>query len=322
MKTGVKTALILAAVLLATGVILIAAVLFHTNFQWKTVFPDNSVEKIYPVNEAFTDIQIQTNTDNVRFERAEDGVCRIECRESDRIIHTVTVKDDVLTVTQNTNNKEWYKNLVRINWEEWNTVIYLPETVYGSLTVSTDTGDIGIPQDFTFGEVKLSSDTGDISFFAAAQNGLSAESDTGDVAVEGVNPEKLAVSTDTGTISLSSVQTEGSVEVKTHTGRITFSNVRCGSVAASATTGDVQMNDLIVSGEMNVKTDTGDVAFSRCDASSLEIYTDTGDVSGTLLSDKVFITQTNTGKINVPETLSGGSCKITTDTGDIRITIE
>jgi hypothetical protein len=44
-------------------------------------------------------------------------------------------------------------------------------------------------------------------------------------------------------------------------------------------------------------------------------------VKGSLLTDKIFVTQSDTGKVDVPETVSGGKCKVTTDTGDIRIEI-
>ena len=59
------------------------------------------------------------------------------------------------------------------------------------------------------------------------------------------------------------------------------------------------------------------LVFDRCDAAELSITTDTGDVKGTLLSDKVFIARTDTGRVHVPETTNGGKCKITTSTGDI-----
>ena len=66
---------------------------------------------------------------------------------------------------------------------------------------------------------------------------------------------------------------------------------------------------------------TGDVRFDRCDAASLEIKTGTGDVTGSLCSEKVFIARSDTGHISVPETVNGGKCSITTDTGDIIITL-
>ena len=66
---------------------------------------------------------------------------------------------------------------------------------------------------------------------------------------------------------------------------------------------------------------TGDVEFERCDAAELQIETDTGSVTGSLRSEKVFIAQSDSGRVKVPETASGGICRITTDTGRISIEI-
>ena len=49
--------------------------------------------------------------------------------------------------------------------------------------------------------------------------------------------------------------------------------------------------------------------------------TDTGEVKGTLRSEKIFFTESDTGKISVPKSVTGGRCEITTDTGDIEIEI-
>ena len=40
-----------------------------------------------------------------------------------------------------------------------------------------------------------------------------------------------------------------------------------------------------------------------------------------VLSAKVFITETDTGKVEVPKSVTGGRCEIETDTGDIQITV-
>jgi len=49
--------------------------------------------------------------------------------------------------------------------------------------------------------------------------------------------------------------------------------------------------------------------------------TDTGDIRGSLLSSKVFLADSGTGKVDVPKTVTGGKCQVHTDTGDIKITI-
>ena len=61
--------------------------------------------------------------------------------------------------------------------------------------------------------------------------------------------------------------------------------------------------------------------FKNCDAAELFVESDTGDVKGSLLTDKVFITESDTGRVNVPKTVTGGKCEIITNTGDIEIVI-
>lgn len=70
-----------------------------------------------------------------------------------------------------------------------------------------------------------------------------------------------------------------------------------------------------------MESDTGEVNFEKSDATSIVVRTDTGDVTGTLLSEKVFLTETETGNTDVPKTTAGGTCEITTSTGDIEIEI-
>ncbi|MCQ2427410.1 MAG: DUF4097 domain-containing protein, partial [Clostridia bacterium] len=82
------------------------------------------------------------------------------------------------------------------------------------------------------------------------------------------------------------------------------------------------LKNVVTEGTIAIERSTGDVRFEGCDADELEISTDTGDVTGSLLSSKVFIAHSDTGRIDVPETTSGGKCKITTDTGDIKLSVK
>jgi DUF4097 and DUF4098 domain-containing protein YvlB len=79
---------------------------------------------------------------------------------------------------------------------------------------------------------------------------------------------------------------------------------------------------VIASGAFVIKRTTGDVTFEGCDAAELLVATDTGDVEGTLLTEKIFFVETDTGRREYPKTTTGGKCEITTDTGDIKISIK
>lgn len=79
--------------------------------------------------------------------------------------------------------------------------------------------------------------------------------------------------------------------------------------------------NVIATEKFSIKRSTGDVTFDGCDATEIFVETDTGNVKGSLLTDKVFIAQTDTGRVDVPKTVNSGKCEICTDTGDIKIDI-
>ena len=76
-----------------------------------------------------------------------------------------------------------------------------------------------------------------------------------------------------------------------------------------------------------VDIDTADIDFlpsedGRCRVVCYEQEkTYTGDVEGSVLTDKVFIVRTDTGRIDVPKSITGGRCEITTETGNIKISV-
>ena len=113
----------------------------------------------------------------------------------------------------------------------------------------------------------------------------------------------------------------GDAKIGVSTGEASVTDVSCNQFASQGNTGDICLKNVRAAGKCSVERSTGDVRFDGCDANSLFVKTDTGDVSGTLLSEKVFVTQTDTGRVQVPKTTAGGLCEITTDTGDIKITL-
>ena len=115
---------------------------------------------------------------------------------------------------------------------------------------------------------------------------------------------------------------DGDVSVNVSTGKAYLTNIACKSVLSKGDTGDISLKNVIAAENFSIERTTGDVSFDGSDAAEIFVETDTGNVVGTLLSEKVFVVNTDTGKKEVPETLSGGRCKITTSTGNIRINLQ
>ncbi|MBQ9117278.1 MAG: hypothetical protein IJY04_09665, partial [Clostridia bacterium] len=132
----------------------------------------------------------------------------------------------------------------------------------------------------------------------------------------------LDLTLSTGDVELRGVTCTGDVEISLSTGKTTVTALECRNFTSTGSTGEVQLNSVFASEKIDIERSTCSVLFSGIDASEIMIETDTGDVKGTILTEKVFYAQSDTGRVDVPRTASGGICEVTTDTGNIIISIE
>ncbi len=188
---------------------------------------------------------------------------------------------DSTLVIEVEDTRKWYE-YIGINFGATSITVYIPQTEYGTISVKASTGDIQ---------------------------------------VENLSVEELDLSVSTGKITASHVNCEGDVTVHVSTGKAMLTDIACKDLTSSGNTGDISLKQVVAAEKFSLKRSTGDILFDGCDATEILAQTDTGDVKGSLLTDKVFITETSTGRIDVPKTTTGGRCEITTSTGDIKIEI-
>lgn len=211
------------------------------------------------------------------------------------------MRDGVLTI-RSTDTRGWQERLFRFSFRSPKMTVFLPQKAYDSLAVVTETGDIAVPDDFTFGTLKIDGRTSDVRCAAAVRRDVEIRLSTGD-------------------LQLSGVTSEAGVSVKTSTGDVSLTDIACRDLEAECSTGSINLNNVIAGGGFRLHTSTGNVSFNACDAGEIFVRTSTGDVTGTLLSPKQFATDTETGTVNLPPYSTGGRCEISTSTGDIRIGI-
>lgn len=319
MKRLTKRTVCIALLLCLTGLLIMLVSFIAVGFEMTKLstvaFETNTQE----VNEAFTDIAIETKTADVRFVPWEEDGCKVVCYEEERMKHTATVQNATLVITV-TDTRKWYDH-IGMSFEDAEMTIYLPKGQYGDLKIKSDTGAVKVPEVFEFETVTVETDTGDVDWQASVARDLTIETDTGAVNVDTDNLEKLEVKTSTGDVSVDSVTNALSVSIETNTGAIRLDTIRCRIFAVKSDTGEIRVKDTVAGFNGTVISQTGGVTLENSDAvESLYIKTDTGDVTGTLLSGKTFYTETETGNVNVPAT-NGAPCAITTNTGDIKIEV-
>ena len=311
--------IIAAIALLLAGIAVCVVAMAVLGFNFRALSTVNYETRTYPAVGTFENISISTQTDEVRFLPSEDGKCSVVCREMEGVSHNIRVQDGALSI-ETVNERSWMDE-ISINGGSPSITVYLPGKAYQDVTVQTDTGDIEIPADFSLRNLQIRGDTADVECLADISGKAEIKLTTGDIRLSELKAGSLDLGVSTGEVTVRSVICSGDVNIHVSTGKTRLNGLQCAALRTDGSTGDITLKDVIASGTMTIERTTGDVAFEDADAAEIFVTTSTGEVKGTLRSEKVFITESDTGKQDVPKTITGGRCEITTDTGDIEIRV-
>ena len=320
MSKSIKIWLTVSALLVILGTTVLALTACLVGWDFTRLSSEKHETNIYDINEDFSNISMDTDTADIFFVPSDDGKCKVVCYENEKEKHSVSVQDGTLII-ESVDLREWHE-YINFNFETMKITVYLPKTEYTSLFIKASTGDIEVMKDFKFENIDISLDTGDVKMFFSATETVKIATDTGDIHIEGLSAGSLDLSVSTGKVTASDVKCDGDFKLVVSSGKSRLTNVTCKILISNGSTGDIFLNNVIAAEKFSIERSTGDVTFDGCDAAEIFIQTDTGDVEGSLLSDKIFITETSTRKIKVPSSVTGGKCEITTSTGNIKINIK
>ena len=317
MKKQTKAWLIVALALMVVGGLIFTAVMFSLNWDFRKLSTVEYETNEYEIHEGFENLSIYTDTADVKILPSENGECKVVCFEPVKYNHATQVEGNTLKIGKK--GERWWHDYIGIDFNSASITVYLPAGEYGAFTLKNSTGDMEIAKDFTFATVDINTSTGDIKNFASSTGKMQIKASTGSVRIEDVQSDALDLIVSTGNVTVKNVICSGDMRIDVTTGDAEIKNVSCSNFYADGTTGDLYMVNVIAQDKFNLERTTGDVKFENCDAVELLVDTDTGDVTGTLLTPKVYIVDTDIGNVDVPKTATGGRCEISTNTGDIEI---
>lgn len=274
-------------------------------------------DKEHIINDSFESISITGKTADIEF--IPSDTCKVVLTEKANLTYEVSVSDGELKISLN-DTRKWYQRL--FDFGSSKISLYLPLGEYGTLKIESSTSNTHIPKDFSFSSVEIAQSTGDVSFFASVSQDAKITTSTGDIEVKSSSLGALSLAVSTGDVSVSDTRCDGDISITVSTGNVNLSNASCKNLTSVGNTGDIDLNGVIASETFSIERSTGDVCFDSCDANEIFVTTDTGDIEGSFLTDKIIFASTDTGKVDIPKLTSGGKCELTTDTGDIKITIK
>ena len=319
MRTRTKVWLIIATSFVLVGGIIFVGIMSMLEWDFTKLSTGKYETNDYEITENFKSISIITNTADIVLLPSENSKASVSCYEQRNVKHLIAVNDGALVIEVD-DTRKWYEH-IGINFGTPKITVYIPQGEYGKLSIKSSTGDVKIPKEFKFENIDISESTGNVTNYASASEDIIIKTSTGNIHVENVSAGILDLSVSTGEVTASDVTCEGDVKINVSTGKTNLTNIRCKNVVSTGNTGAISLKNVIAAEKFSIERSTGDVKFDGCDAAEISVETDTGDVRGCLLTDKIFIVQTDTGDVDVPKTVTGGKCEITTSTGDINISI-
>lgn len=319
MSRGTKICLLVGACLIVAGCILCGSAAMASNLNWGDLSTMKFETNEYELTQAFQNISIVTDTADIEFIPTENTAGKIVCYEQVKCKHAVNISDGALSV-QKQDTRKWYEH-IGISFSTPKITVYLPKGAYGALSIQGSTGDTKIPSDFQFEGINITLSTGHVNCQADTTGDLQIKTSTGNIHLENVSANTIDLQAATGKIRTTRIACHLDMRVGVSTGAAELAYVHCRNFTSTGSTGILSMKYVVAAENFSVSRSTGNIKLDQCDAAELDLKTDTGYVKGTLQSDKVFITKSGTGSIDVPESVTGGKCKITTGTGNIKIEI-
>ncbi len=264
------------------GLIIVAAILGSVQFDFGKLSSEHfRTHDAYPVDEPFEKVEVETINGDIVIRQSSGKYCKVTCSISEHVTYDVKSENGTLKIKQN-DSRQWYEHLGVI-WEPpYGVVVELPAKTYEKLSIKTTSGKVWV-HNRDFRRADISSISGNIQLL-----GCSA----------------------------------GRVKTATTSGDIQLLNTNTTSLELVTTSGEIWLSDTNSTGTAAISSVSGDVLLYAFDAPNMKVSTISGDVDATLLSGKNFLVQSRSGDVDVPlSDPSGGTCEITTTSGDIGVSV-
>lgn len=224
-------------------------------------------KKTFESTEKFSDIHIAVSTADVVVYPSEDEACRVIYQESQQTGYTISIENNVLSISENKNQRKWYEYVGFIVGFP-HIDLYLPETEYGEFMLEGTTGDVTVNPAFVFEDMKVTLSTGDVTVKEAKGNKWNIVVTTGDVNLTDSIIDEIGIQATTGDVTFT--RCDGDIiNVETSTGDIEGTFLSLMECFAKTSTGDIHVPEFrrpdpsssiyIPAGTCNLKTTTGDI---------------------------------------------------------------
>lgn len=308
MTTARKAVLIVATVLLVGGSALALGAFAAADFRFENLSNTtrdwvSDTRILEPEAEApHTAIVVRDAGGDVRFEQADGDAFEVTCWTSSEKTVDVVDEGGVLEITGHGTSLTGLM-IMKVEFQDHATVVKVPRSYTGSLTVETGSGSIDVADLDGLEAVSLTASSGSLSVLRTSAGTMSLKTSSGSIGVVGVDAEGFSARTSSGSLSLGDVEA-ATVETGTASGRQDLSDVRATTLDIRGSSGSIGGAGLDAN-ETMIEATSGrvDVMFANPATDyDIAVSSTSGRVdapSGTIGVGKRIVVRTTSGSIDL-----------------------
>ncbi len=244
MTTARKAVLIVATVLLVGGSALALGAFAAADFRFENLSNDTrdwasttltlDAESETP----HTAIVVSDRDEGVRFEPADGDAIEVVYWTSSEKAVDVVDEGGTLAITGRGTSLAGFQ-FMKVGFQDHATVVKVPRSYTGSLTVETSSGSIDVADLDGLGSVALSANSGYVSAMRVSAGSVDLKTSSGNIVAVGVEAEAFSARASSGSLSFDDVEAS-SFEARTSSGDQSLGDVRANTLSARSSSGDIE----------------------------------------------------------------------------------
>ncbi|MFD1430298.1 DUF4097 family beta strand repeat-containing protein [Lacticaseibacillus mingshuiensis] len=199
--------------------------------------------------------------------------------------------------------------------------VKIPTSYHGSLTITTESGDVAASQLNLAAPLTIVSEDGDIRLHQLQVGDLTATSEDGDISGDGLTASgEVTLTTEDGDLQLAQSMIAGALTATSESGDVTLIGIKAGQLTVSGDDGDVHIERVKAAADATLTSANGDLAVFQLtsETGALTLSSDDGNVHASLLKAvTTIVASADSGDVTLSQAAAPAIVASASD-GDVR----
>ncbi len=302
MDRNTKKWLIIATLLVLTGVIVLLATLSLNN--WDNTELNLYVNKTqtnstnfktttFDVGEPFSNISVKSSASDLIFIKSSEPTTKVITYIPENLEYKVTVDENTLKIEETKDNPPHSSEILTLPLKITissssdsksengfpKITVYLPKSAYDSLHIDKTSGKINVPGIFNLKNTKIYSTSSDIEYKASTKDMIDIDITSGNIYLSDLTSSSLKISTTSGNTKIHTVNIKNDISIDSTSGDIRLEDVSFNNLNSSGVSGDILLYNIESPGSITLESTSGNINVENSKVHNIKLNTISGDIN-------------------------------------------